>query len=168
VKVPAGDDHLRAVGSHALDLVAPLASRLDRGLDGLGAGVHQQRHLHPAELGQVAEERAHLIVVERAARERHPVELLLGRGDQLGMTVPEVQRRVRRQHVEVPPALDVGDPAALRLGHHDGEWVVVVRGRPLDELDVLLRGSWLGRADMLLRGHLGASSSVPRVSLRTR
>ena len=46
VEVAAADDDLRLAGRDALDLVAPLARRLDRGLDGLGAGVHRQ---HPIE-----------------------------------------------------------------------------------------------------------------------
>ena len=44
VEVAVGDDDRRAVGGHALDVVAPLAGGLDRGLDGLGARVHRQHH----------------------------------------------------------------------------------------------------------------------------
>ena len=52
-----GDDGGLA-GRDALDLVAPLAADLDRGLDGLGAGVHRQDHVlagQPAQrLGEAA------------------------------------------------------------------------------------------------------------------
>ena len=137
VEVPVGDDDLRAIRGHALDLVPPLASGLDRGLDGLRAGVHQQRHVHLAQLSEVAQERTHLVVVERAARERDAIQLLLGRRDQLGMSVTEVQRRVRRQHVQVPSAFDIGHPATLGFGDDDGQRVIVVRRRAFDELQML-------------------------------
>src|SRR5205814_6710653 len=62
------------------------------------------------ELGQVATEDRERVVVERARREREGLELPARRPDEAGMAVTEVESRVRRQHVEVPVALDVGDP----------------------------------------------------------
>jgi hypothetical protein len=48
------------------------------------------------------------------------------------MQVPEVQRGVRRQQVEVALALDVGHPRALAAGDDDRERVVVVGDVRLD------------------------------------
>jgi hypothetical protein len=66
VEVACGDDDLGRVEGHALDLVGPLASHLDRGLDGLGAGVHRQHHLGAGQLGELVAEGAELVVVEGA------------------------------------------------------------------------------------------------------
>ena len=62
----------------------------------------------------------------------------LGAGDEARVPVPEVERRVAGEAVEVAAAVDVGDPGALAVGEHDRQRVVVVRGVPLDERD--LRG----------------------------
>ena len=101
------------VRGHPLHLVAPLARHLDPGLDGLGAGVHRQHHLLAEELGQLRAERAELVVAERPAGQRDPVELPVGGGDEVGVPVAEVERRVAREAVEVAAALDVGDPGAF-------------------------------------------------------
>ena len=84
--------------------------------------------------------------MERAARQRDRVQLLLGRGDQRRVPVAEVERGVRREHVEVAPALDVGDPGALASADHHGERVVVVRAV------LVLEGDRLGRRPDLLGG----------------
>ena len=105
----AGDD-LGAVLRHALHVVSPPAGGLHRGLDGLRAGVHRQDHLHAAELGQAPTEGPHLVVVERPAGQGQLVELGVRGGDQRGVAMAEVEGGVRRQHVEVTLALDVGDP----------------------------------------------------------
>ena len=95
-----------------LDRVAPLARDLDRGLDGLGAGVHRQDHVLAGQGGELGAEGAELVVVERPADQGDPVELLVGRGEDLGVAVAEVQRRVAGQAVEVAVPGDVGDPGA--------------------------------------------------------
>ena len=53
-EVAGGDDDLGLPGRHALDLVGPLARRLDRRLDRLGAGVHRQRAVHAGERAERA------------------------------------------------------------------------------------------------------------------
>ena len=137
----------RLVLRDALDLVAPLAAHLDRGLDGLGAGVHRQDHVLAGELGERLRERPELVVVERAAGQRQPAELLAGDLDQARVAVPEVERGVAREAVEVALAVDVGHPRAVAGREHHGQRVVVVRGVRLGELDVVRgagrgRGSW--------------------------
>jgi hypothetical protein len=64
------------------------------------------------------------------------------------VTVTEVQRGVSGQAVEVPVSLDIRDPGSLPLAEDDGQRVVVVRGIPLDLLDV--SGGPAGRAAVLL------------------
>ena len=73
---------------------------------------------------------AELVVVEGARREGQPVELLVRSLEQRGMAVTEVQGGVSGQEVEVPLAVDVGDPGPFGLGDHDRKGVVVV-GAPL-------------------------------------
>ena len=101
VEVAGGDDDLGLVGGDALDLVAPLAGDLDRGLDGLGAGVHRQHEVLAAQVAERGAEVGELVVDERAAGQRQPVELGVRGGDQRGVAVAEVERRVAGQQVEV-------------------------------------------------------------------
>ena len=112
-KLSVRDDDLGLAVRHALDLVAPLAGHLDRGLHRLGAGVHRQHQVLAAQLGQPVAEVGELVVHERAAGQREPVELGVRGGDQRRVPVAEVQRRVAGQAVQVAAAVDVGDPGAL-------------------------------------------------------
>ncbi len=75
VEVVGAHDDLGAVGRDALDVVAPTPRGLDRGLDAFGAGVHRQHHVLAAQLGELGAERVELVVAERAARQREPIEL---------------------------------------------------------------------------------------------
>ncbi len=100
-----------------------------RGLDGLGAGVHRQHHVLAAQLGERRRERAELVVVERAAGQREPVELRLRRRDERRVaggrssapSTPARQSRYRLPSTSVTQA-----PSAAR--DDDGQRVVVVRG----------------------------------------
>ncbi len=65
-------------------------------------------------------------MVEGPADQGHPVQLPLRGGDQGRVAVAEVQRGVRREHVQVAAAIGVGDPGALGLGDHYGQRVIVV------------------------------------------
>ena len=110
----------------AAHLIAPLPNHLDRGLDGLGAGVHRQRRVEAGSLAELAQEGAHLVVVERPRREREAVQLLLRRRHDRRVPVSLVHRRVRAQHVQVALSVHVPDPHALAALEHDGQRVVVV------------------------------------------
>ena len=85
-------DDLGLVGLDAFHLVAPLARGFKGGLHRLGAGVHRKDHLVAAELAQLFEERAYLVVVESARGQRD----LPGLGEQglenAGVPVAVVQR----------------------------------------------------------------------------
>ena len=85
------------------------------------------------------------------------------RADEVGVPVPEVQRRVGGEHVEVAPAIDVGDPGALGLGHDDRQGVVVVRAESLDELDLRLGLSRRRDAGNLIAGLGHRGHAVPLV-----
>ncbi len=122
-----GDDH-RFVGRDALDLIAPLAGRLDGGLDAFGAGIHREDHFHAGHRGEFGAERAELVVLERPADQRDPLELTLGGGDEARVPVTEVDRRVGGEQVKVTAAFDVGHPGAFGLGSiTTGKRVVVMR-----------------------------------------
>ena len=125
-KLPRQTTIFARPGADPLDLVTPLARRLDRGLDGLGARVHRQHPLRRADLGEALAELAEAVVAEGAAGEGQAIELLVCRRDQPRVAVAEVERRVGRQGVEVAAPLDVLDPRALAPGDDHGEGVVVV------------------------------------------
>ena len=129
VEVAGHHDDVARLRGDALDPVAPGAGDLDAGLDGLGARVHRQHHVLAARASASAvDERAELVVVERAARERDAVELLARGRDEPRVAVPEVHRRVRGEAVEVAPAVDVGHPGAVARRDDDRQRVVVVGG----------------------------------------
>ena len=137
IAVERHDDRL--VSGHALDLVAPLAGGLDRRFHRLRAGVHRQHHLHARELRELGAEQAELVMVEGPADQGHPVQLPLRGSDQGRVAVAEVQRGVRREHVQVPAAAGIGDPGPLGLGDHDGQRVIVVRAVRLGQGAQVLR-----------------------------
>ena len=174
VEVAGHDDDPRPAVGHALDLVAPPPRRLDRRLDGLGAGVHRQHELLAGERREVAAERAEPVAVEGAARQGEPVELAARRGDERRVQVAEVEGGVAGEGVEVAAALDVRDPGALGVGDDDGQRAVVARHPVLRQGDVLVRGGAGGRAGPLTGpgscGRVAHPSIVapPRRRRRTR
>ena len=125
-EVAGGDDDLGASFRHALDLVGPLARRLDRRLDGLGAGVHRQRLGHAGRFADGAQERTEAVGVEGAARHREALGLLGENAHEGRMAVAEADRGVRRHHVEVAAAGGVEQPdAGAALQRHrqaGGSW----------------------------------------------
>ena len=88
-KLPAATTILAWPAGDALDLVAPLAGHLDRGLHRLGAGVHRQHQVLAAERGQLVAELGELVVDERPAGQREPVELGVRGRDQPGCRWPK-------------------------------------------------------------------------------
>ncbi len=127
VEVAGEDQDLGLAVRHALDLVAPLARGLDRGLHRLGTRVHGQ---HPRVAGQLAHlpvQRAQLVVAERPRGQRHLLGLLDQRAADPRVGVALVDRGVGGEEVEVLVALDVPDPDALGALDHHVQRVVVVR-----------------------------------------
>ena len=112
VEVAGAHDDRCLIGRDALDRVPPSPDHLDRGLHGFGPGVHGHHHLHAAELGEVAAERLERVGPVGAARQRELRQLSTGGRDQPGMAVPEVQRGVRGEEIEVPASVVVLDPGA--------------------------------------------------------
>ena len=76
VEIVGADDDLGLAVRDALDLVAPLARRLDRGLDRLGAGVHRQRHVEAGEFVQFLAQKRQADRCGRRARSASPAGLL--------------------------------------------------------------------------------------------
>ena len=113
VEVAGAHDDRRLVGGDALDRVPPSPDHLDRGFHRFGAGVHGHDHLHAAELGEVAAERFE----HRRSRRRGSVSVSCvscrrAVATQPGVAVPEVQRGVRGEEIEVPASVVVLDPGA--------------------------------------------------------
>lgn len=108
--------------------VAPSADEFDGGLDRLGARVHEKDLLVVGRLAKIAREVAELVVVEGAGAQSQAVELLLGGGDDAGVTVAEVDGAVAGEEVEVSVAFGVPDVDALASGDDDGHGGVVVSG----------------------------------------
>ena len=83
-------------------------------------------------------ERAERVVVERARREREPIQLAVRARDEPGMPVTEVERAVRGQHVEVavPSTSVTHAPSASAIT--TGQRVIVVRGVAIREREQLL------------------------------
>ena len=106
-------DDLGLVGLDALDHVTPFARCLDRGLDRFGTGVHRQHQVQTAQGGDLLGEGAELIVVESPRGQRQTLRLLDERLHDLRVSVPEVQRRVAAEKLEVAVAVDVLDPPSL-------------------------------------------------------
>ena len=132
--VGADDDFGLAIG-YALDLVAPLARRLDGGFDGFGAGVHGQRHVEAGQLVQVLQSSGSWSL--RKARE---VSVTLcacstQRLQNLGMAVPLVDGRIGGEAVEITVSLDVINPDALGAFDDHIERMVVVGSIKIFEFD---------------------------------
>ena len=83
-EVAGGDDDLRLSVADALDLVGPLAGRLDRRLDRFGPGVHRQSAGHP---GQRAEP------FEKASRVRRGWKARLDDGQLAGLLDQRADQR---------------------------------------------------------------------------
>lgn len=121
MEIAVGDDDVGAIRCYALAVGAPFAGDLDRGLDGLGTGVHRQYEIHAGQVGEVPAERTEAVVVKRPAGQGEAGQLFLGSGRQPGVGVAEVEGRVSGQAVQVAAALDIGDPGALAGGQHHGQ-----------------------------------------------
>ncbi len=128
VEVVARDHDLRHLRRHSLDPVPPLPRGLHGRLHRLRARVHREHHLHAAQLRELLAERCEPVVVKRPRRQRHPLQLRLRRRQNPPVAVPEVQRRVPGQQIQIPPPLHVRHPRPVRRGHHDRQRLIGVRG----------------------------------------
>ena len=126
-EVLLGEEDLGRVLRQALDHVTPLAGELDGGLAALHSGVHRQHLVEAEELGDVLLVRAEAVVVERPGGECDGLRLLGERGDDLGVAVPLVDRRVRGQEVEILLAVNIPDLGALALGQNRRERMVAAQ-----------------------------------------
>ena len=179
MEVPVSDDDLRAVGGDPLHVVAPPPRGLDRGLDGLGAGVHGEHHVLVREVGEIAAEHRERVVVERARGERDQLELRVRGLDQPWVAMSEVERGVRREHVEVSLPLDVGHPGSLPARDDDRKRVVVVGRVALGKREQFLRaraGGLVGchpkapahPSDVIIPGSRRSRSRTPHPAISTR
>jgi hypothetical protein len=112
VEVVGADDDLGLIGGDAFDLIAPLTGDLKRGLDGLGAGVHEEGHLEAGEIVEVFVEERELVVAEGARGEGDLVGLLDHGGHDDGVAVALIDGGVGGKAVEIAAAFDVVDPDA--------------------------------------------------------
>jgi hypothetical protein len=96
MKVAVHHDDRRLTVGDTLDLVPPPASHLEGSLHGLGARVHRQHHPLAREGSELGAEWTKEVVMERPAGQGKPVELSVCGGQQVGMAVAEVERRVGR------------------------------------------------------------------------
>ena len=126
VEVAVARDDRRAAVGNALDLVAPFARRLDRGLDRFRAAAGRQHAIEAGDARQSLHQLRQPVVVVGARRHRELLRLLDQRADDARMRVTEAHRRVRAHQVEQPATFDVGDPRALAARQHDGQRLVVV------------------------------------------
>ena len=138
VKIVGADDDLGLAIRNAFDLVAPLARGLHRGLDRLGARVHGQRHLVAGQLMQLLVEQRQLIVAKGARSQRDLVRLVEHGFHDFGMAVSLVDRRIRRQAIQIAPAFHVVHPHALRPLDDHIQRMVIVGAIVFFELDEIL------------------------------
>ncbi len=127
VEVPIEDDDLRSAVRDPFRLDRPFACELQRGFYGLCARVHGHDHLRLRERRELFAKGTQLIMVKGARRERHARELLGRCGNERGMAMAKVQRRIACQEIEIALPCDVRDPRALRRGKDHGERVIIVR-----------------------------------------
>jgi len=156
-EVALREEHGGGVGRDALDLVRPLARKLDGGLAGLDAGVHGEDAGVAEGLADVLLELAEDVVVERAGRERQGVRLVDERLDDFRVRVALVDGGVGGEKVEVHLVVDVVEQRALAAGEDDGERVVVEGAELVLELHAGLAGG--GERGVGRRGLVGGEAA---------
>ena len=114
----AADYALPAV-RHTLHEHTPPAGGFQRGFHRFRARVHRQDRFFARKLRKTAAEFAEQFVMECARRQRDLVQLRFRRGDNLGVPVPEIERAVRGEHIEVFPAVRVAHAGTGRLRDDD-------------------------------------------------
>lgn len=161
VVLRAQDDRL--VLRNTLDLISPLTSDLNTGLDSLCTRVHGQNHIEAEVLSDKLGEAWKDIVVEGTRAQSDPRRLVHESGDQLRVAVALVDRRVCGQEVQVVTTLGVPDRGALSPSEDDGERVVVVGGKITLGLNRLLGGGGVvGTGAVASTVTIGAVCAVDR------
>jgi hypothetical protein len=75
---------------------------------------------------ELGTESSELVVVEGTTREGYSTQLLGQCIEENRVTMTKVQRRIRRQHVQVATTVDVRDPHVLGRRDDYGQWMVIV------------------------------------------
>lgn len=127
--------HNGLVLGNTLDLVSPLASDLDAGLDGFGAGVHGQHQVKAKEFSDEFGESGKNIIVESAGAQRQARGLLNQGFDQLGVTMALVHGRVGSQKIKIVTTFWIPNRGSLSASKDNGERMVVVRRKVMLGLD---------------------------------
>ena len=148
MEVAGHDDDGAPVLGQTLDPPTPAARHLERCLNRLRAGIHRQHKVFAGQGGEITGERAELIGVERPRGERQRVQLPLRRRHEPWMPVPEVERRIAGQRIEIAPPLHIPHEGTLAAGDDDIQRAVVARGIPAFESDVVGGGGQVGHGGL--------------------
>ena len=135
MKVAGTGNNFSLVRCYTLDRISPFARRLDRGLDGLCAGVHRQGHVLAGQGTNALEKRAEPVRVKRARHDIQLCNLLLHQLDQPWMRMTVAYCRVSAHHVEVLVALVIPDMDAVCSGENHWQGLVVLGTVPCFEFD---------------------------------
>ena len=135
MEVVLGAQHNGLVLGNTLDLVSPLASDLDAGLDGFGAGVHGQHQIKAKEFSDKFSESGEDIIVESPGAQRQARGLLNEGFNQLGVTMALVHSRVGREKIKIVTTFWIPNRGSLSTSKDNGERMVVVRRKVMLGLD---------------------------------
>ncbi len=139
MKIPFADDDLRLAIGNSLFRVAPFAGRFHGGFDGLGSGIHRERHVHAGEVVQFFVEQRQLGVAKRARCQRNFARLLHQGFNEFRVAVALIYRGIGGQAIEVALPFHVKYPRAFAALDYDVERVIIVRAVSLFERDELFR-----------------------------
>ena len=126
MKVSIRNDDLGAIACHALAAVAPATRGLDRGLHGLGAGIHGKRRVQSGSKAEFRQERAEPIVVISARRYREPASLRGQCRKNAGVRVAVACGRIRAHHIDVAATVGIPEKCASAAGQNDRQRCIVM------------------------------------------
>src|SRR6516164_8640742 len=127
VEIVGADDDFGLILRHTLNLIAPFARNLDRAFHRFGTRVHGQDLVRTGGSAEFLAEQRELIVHESPRGYREPRCLLGERRQDARVAVPLIDRRIRRQTIEVAAAVDIPNPDAEAAGQHYFKRLVVAR-----------------------------------------
>ena len=123
----------------ALHLISPLARCLDRGLNRLRTRVHRKHHIEAGQIVKLFTKQRKLLVAKCAGSERDFLSLLFQSLQDLGVTMPLVDRGIRGQAIKITPPLDVIHPYSFRALDHHIERMIRMRSVPVFKFYIVLR-----------------------------